>query len=217
MRTYQRNREIAAKYQPYLKRYAHDARAKVAYERYGTRSNLHRGYYCPSLIEDLVVGNTHRGRLLKNKPLNKPQYTYGFDENDNLILANSPWSKEIIVREGTEIGITISDGEIQELSECIYEDGRIKSYALSLFNPDGRIMDLKEERYWYLADELRVEESRVAHGMGHKQIREFACYTFPIIDGYIDSYTIQYYSEDGSEKPSVWDGRVFSGKKRRIL
>ncbi len=26
---------------------------------------MHRGYYCPSLIEDVVVGNTKRGRISK--------------------------------------------------------------------------------------------------------------------------------------------------------
>lgn len=30
--------------------------------------SIHRGYYCPSLVYDLVVGNVKRGRLYKRKP-----------------------------------------------------------------------------------------------------------------------------------------------------
>ena len=26
---------------------------------------MHRGYYCPSIIEDIVIGNIKRGRLIK--------------------------------------------------------------------------------------------------------------------------------------------------------
>ncbi|MEH6949139.1 hypothetical protein V7068_19130, partial [Bacillus sp. JJ634] len=47
---------------------------------------IHRGYYCPSPILDLIVGNAKRGRLLKRKPdFGKFTYEYGFDIDNRMI------------------------------------------------------------------------------------------------------------------------------------
>lgn len=43
---------------------------------------LHRGYYCPSLIKDIVIGNCNRGRLVRNtKKAKKITYEYGICDN----------------------------------------------------------------------------------------------------------------------------------------
>lgn len=39
---------------------------KVEYTKGG--ETIHRGFYCPSLVKDLIVGNLKRGKLLKKKP-----------------------------------------------------------------------------------------------------------------------------------------------------
>ena len=40
-------------------------RSQVVYQQYCAGGTIHRGYYCPSITEDLRVGNTKRGRLCK--------------------------------------------------------------------------------------------------------------------------------------------------------
>ena len=56
--------------------------------------NIHRGFYCPSLIQDIVVGNCKRGSLCKsNNP--KATYTHYFDSNNNHIATRQQDGKFI--------------------------------------------------------------------------------------------------------------------------
>jgi ferredoxin-thioredoxin reductase catalytic subunit len=58
--------------------------ARFEYSKGG--ETIHRGYHCPSLVLDLIVGNAKRGRLLKRKPeFGKYSYEYGFDIENRLI------------------------------------------------------------------------------------------------------------------------------------
>ena len=41
-------------------------RSQVVYQQYCAGGTMHRGYYCPSLTEDLWLGNTKRGRRRKD-------------------------------------------------------------------------------------------------------------------------------------------------------
>ena len=59
---------------------------KVVSERFCSGSDMFLGYYNPSPVFDLVVGNVHRGRLLKRVTKStKPTHRYGLD-NKNRIL-----------------------------------------------------------------------------------------------------------------------------------
>lgn len=41
-------------------------RSQVVYQQYCAGGTMHRGYYCPSLTEDLWLGNTKRGRFARS-------------------------------------------------------------------------------------------------------------------------------------------------------
>ena len=41
-------------------------RSQVVYQQYCAGGTMHRGYYCPSLTEDLWLGNTRSGRRRKD-------------------------------------------------------------------------------------------------------------------------------------------------------
>ena len=41
-------------------------RSQVVYQQYCAGGTIHRGYYCPSITEDLRVGNTKSGRRRKD-------------------------------------------------------------------------------------------------------------------------------------------------------
>ncbi len=45
---------------------------------------LHRGYFCPNPVMDIVHGNVNRGRLVRNS-IKEPDFTYYFDDAGNLL------------------------------------------------------------------------------------------------------------------------------------
>ena len=114
---------IAANYATFSEQYQ-CVQFQVVRTEYGIGGEtLHRGYYCPSLIFDIVVGNVKRGRITSNPVYKKrAEYVYGFDRDNRLIVAEHPYGKEIISYDGTTVvGCEFSEnGEIEIYSECIY-------------------------------------------------------------------------------------------------
>lgn len=50
---------------------------------------LHRGFYCPSPVLDIVIGDCKRGKLIKN-PRKTPDFEYWFDADNKVTLAKRP-------------------------------------------------------------------------------------------------------------------------------
>ena len=110
------------------------------------RSNLscHRGYYCPSLILDIVIGGCNRGKKVKKKPKNGTYYEYIFNKKDELITSKvfhdtELISQEVVLWEGQK-SLSIEYGkspitaiyELCTISECCYDRyGRIIGYSLA--------------------------------------------------------------------------------------
>ena len=175
-----------------------EAESKVSYEQYGQGGLvLHRGFYCPSLIYDVVVGNCNRGRLRKIAPDN-PDYIYGFNSTHQLVTVKKIDScsieREFVFTDGqTEIGIGSPNNYNTSftISECKYDGNRLLSYAFgfssSLF---PHLVELREEQYTYLENEMHVER-----------------YLFVP-----NSPPIERYTGDSCKK----DDRVFKALKRRI-
>ena len=67
---------------------AEDFKSRVTYYEYGIAgTSLHRGWYSPSLIEDIVIGNVSRGRLVRNpRKSTKPSFRFGFDQMRRLLF-----------------------------------------------------------------------------------------------------------------------------------
>ncbi|MFF5400566.1 hypothetical protein ACFY5J_25425 [Peribacillus butanolivorans] len=105
---------------------------------------LHRGYYCPSLILDLTVGNFKRGKLFKRKPdFGKYSYEFGFDTDNRLIrvkgvneftTAVSRFDEEyLIYTEDIVFGLEFNNmGHIEVVSKCTYDNGKIVKYERSV-------------------------------------------------------------------------------------
>lgn len=142
-------------------------RKAVALWRYGRGgTTIHRGWFCPSPIKDIVVGNASRGKLLKNAPQQgKPaDYVYGFSANDELLTIDGPYSKmyqgparrEVVIQDGfPKIGLQFDEWHgktaLCGLSICVYKDGRIVEYITTLRpNVQSRTISTFEcERYRY--------------------------------------------------------------------
>lgn len=163
--------------------------ASVQYARGGVL--LPRGFYCPSPVRDLIIGNSNRGKLLKKAPKVPPDYTYYFDELGQLSAVFIPSEiscdssgMELITRSGNmECGLMFQynakDSELWPTTASLCEygaDGRISSYLHCIIyaNSDG-MKDLAEmpmhyeyERYSYQDNKLHgVDFYRVAGGSDH--------------------------------------------------
>ena len=59
----------------------------VVREELSSGSDMTLGYYCPSPVEDLIIGNVHRGNLLKRiTKRSKPDTKYGFSEDGKMAV-----------------------------------------------------------------------------------------------------------------------------------
>ena len=123
---------------------------------------LHRGFYCPSPVLDIVVGGIKRGKLLIQLRKNsKPSYKYGFDDKNNLITVEylhfKYFYKEIVITNNNhEIGIAFTkNSHVETISECIYENNRIVSYIFCIYDSyDNIISEYTKEVYEYSKEGL---------------------------------------------------------------
>lgn len=66
------------------------ALAETCYREYSKGGeSMHRGYYCPSPVYDLLVGNVNRGRLLKRRPAVNYDYIYYLNEARQIIMVDA--------------------------------------------------------------------------------------------------------------------------------
>lgn len=127
---------------------------------------IHRGWYCPSPVRDIVIGNAGRGKLLKKEArCGKPaDYKYGFDANGELLIVDGPYSelhkgyshKEFIIKEDLQrLGLRFEEWcgktRLCSISICKYREGKLIEYILSS-RPDVRadtISSFEREQYSY--------------------------------------------------------------------
>lgn len=113
-------------------------KSAVRKEYSNNESGMYRGYYCPSPVDDLIIGGCKRGKLLKRitKRTNSER-EYLFDSNNRLVAVNSllDWKAvhtEVLIYEDnlvTGIDIDNYDNSVSEISECTYDsDNKITSF-----------------------------------------------------------------------------------------
>ena len=211
--------------------------AQTITEQYCYGGDMHRGFYNPSIIEDIVIGNVKRGRLTnKKKPSCRPAYVYGFDDQNKLTTVTGRYGREFIIyNKACQMGITFDKYGIIAVCESQYENDKLKNYTYYMCNSDNStVIDLRREVYTYSKNELVVDVYSFLNYKNTEMEKILDCfknlpcmrqkennfehtrYTFSIDGEYLKTYTIEEY--DGDKKmPSMWDNRVFKiGKKRRI-
>jgi len=118
--------------------------------------NIHRGWYCPSFILDIVIGNSSRGRLTNKCRANtKYNYRYCFDNSDLLTVSEmyldgvKRTSEYIIEEKDKRIGFTfLNDNKLLRYSEECYEENFLISYRyIDYFEVDNVISHLYFEQY----------------------------------------------------------------------
>lgn len=88
-----------------IDRFAREAANQIdlSKRRYGIGTHFLAplGFYHPSVIEDRLIGNVTRGRLVKKKPL-LPLYIYDYDEQGELVQIVSNETHQISFREAED-------------------------------------------------------------------------------------------------------------------
>lgn len=220
--TYDRISKMIADCQIDFKQCLNEVGKKVVSEQYGFGGEcLHRGYYCPSLILDIVVGNLKRGRVQRHKSnIKHHTYTYKFNNENKLIFIEQSDSYEFVFcHEQYEFGIGVfkDDMQIQYISECQYDGAKIKSYIFCLWNPyEKEIVELAEENYEYSHNKLHVDLSRICKS-GLSCVEDYEQFTFSVVNGFLVSYTVQYCDSNGHEKESVYNNHIFKVKLKRKI
>jgi hypothetical protein len=191
---------FARKYINKQKQIMDDITIAIAHKKYGVGGEcLHRGYYCPSIIEDIVSGNISRGRLLSRPPAQKPaSFTYYFDYIGRLVKTVRIGEIEVLLYDGTSVlGISfLGTGDVSVLTECTYSDiGQILCYKRFLFDPQqGRVIEFSEEKYYYSKNQMIVTWCRYAPSSHlSKSIMQQENYIFSAKDGLLINYTREEY------------------------
>lgn len=161
-------------YTPLLKNLRELAiKSAVRKEYSNNESGMYRGYYCPSPVDDLIIGGCRRDKLLKRiTKRTNPDREYLFDSNNRLVAVNSllDWEAvhtEVLIYEDnlvTGIDIDNYDNSISEISECTYNsDNKIKSFLTASISSNKTIKttieEIELEKYSY--DESGLKEIEI--------------------------------------------------------
>lgn len=156
-------KELRAEYNNKFDEMYHEARSKTIRKEYSVKGDtIYRGYYCPSPVQDLVIGNSTRGKLLKTVTRrSKPSHEYSFDSAGRLIRVKYlfpdddgffPDNEFIIYGENTSRGIRFEcnigqtdkrqkKNQIDCICDCFYDGfGRIEKF-ITAFVYDNQISD----------------------------------------------------------------------------
>lgn len=192
---------------------------------------LHRGYYCPSLVRDIICGNVKRGKILKRPTKrSKPTNRYLFDDSGKLRVVETfgvkskilggefKFTEYLFYYKDRIIGVTVKDNKsIKAVSEEQYAEGKIQDYMVAYFScwhgqggtaADYRYNTIDYEQYSY--DSVGLLDSawftitpsmNSIYGFKQRFIRE-------------NGYLKQYYSIDTPEELAnpkvfynVWEER----------
>lgn len=156
------------------------ALAETCYTEYSKGGEgTHRGYYCPSPVIDLVIGNVSRGRLLKRRPAANYDYIYYLNEARQIIMVDdfATWengSKTLYTREFVFHGENIETSVEYKLdsflgyihmysaSLCDYDAGKLRTYKRLIMDTycrdDGSFYTDKDS-FLFQAEDYEYDES----------------------------------------------------------
>lgn len=183
-------------------------KSQVIYQQYCAGGTMHRGYYCPSLTEDLWLGNTKRGRLCKKRPSEERlSHIYGFDAAERLIVVeHMHCSKEYILYDtGVTLGVEIDNANnASAVNICRYDvNGRIQIYECYFLTPKAdQVFYMTRETFRYLPDQVIDNWYREMEYAGEWFHEHQRC-VFPAKDGCLGDYTAEnfYHGRCGVKIP----------------
>ena len=136
-----------------------DSEIAAAVQKKCIGANLHRGFFHPSPIYDLVIGNVKRGRLVDISAANgELTHLYFYNQQGALIRVESwfrnrlAYTEHLIYEPDRILGVTCNHlGILAAVSEEMYVQGILRSFSLANFHHLDNL---------YSCFELRMEETQ---------------------------------------------------------
>lgn len=205
---------LAEAYEDKINELILSAEKSVVRKEYAVRGEgLHRGYYHPSPIFDVVVGRCNRGNLLKRiTKRSKITYEYGFDESNKLVLVKtfnelSNSSNEVIIyRDNLAFGLSFSnEGRIDYLCEEVYTDGKLTELTHAIYYDWKKgISSLHKETYKYDSSGLKTADMYIY--TSDILLLEHSQFNFAHDDhGFLSKYTCIDFKGDAPESTNEYD------------
>lgn len=179
-------------------------------------SGLDRGFYCPSLIDDIVIGNVRRGSIAKNDP--QPQdvsHVFYFASDNSLSAVDTiGTSKEVLLREnGSELGIVFRAEGIFQITQCLFHCGRIARYEkVRVFEENSdHITEYLSESYAY--EGSRLSSCLTEHILSARPyLRAYQEYLYRFThsqDSSESHYQIETHNQSGERVEGHFDQQQF--------
>ena len=185
-------------------------------EEYCVGSTLHRGYYNPSPVYDIIVGNTSRGRISKKPSADKVTHRYFFDrENelfkvDNIYQSKTAYTEWLYRENNVRYGFTVDCGmHLSAVTKESYQEGRLVTFALVhciYKNNKYEFYKYHEETYQYDIEGLHL--CNFISLANHSSYLVNKVYAFKRENGFLVSY-----SECRNKMPR--NAPCYSVKKKR--
>lgn len=186
---------------------------------------LQRGYYCPSPIIDIVVGNCNRGRIVKRmteKAKKNISFEYGFQDDKLLFVKrigeSSIYEYEYIsYHDNKQIGYTFdAEMDLITISECIFNNDKLISYFvvhLTNLYDENCIYSCEKEIYEYTNGMLH---SATLYTKQTLNICDHDKYIFDHDeDGFLSSYKSIEYEKGVEKEDYYWKDHIFKVYKKR--
>ena len=175
-----------------------------------TSSTLHRGYYHPSPVYDLIVGNTKRGKLTRKLPTtNSIVYRYIFDQNGVMRCVDRPHKNAatcpeyLLYMENKRYGITFDYfGHLAAITEEVFANNQLINFTLANYgfvNNNYQCFDFRTESYQYDNKGLALCAYRKLSPQSGMRIIDDIIH-FERTNGYLTSYTL--FHVDQPQQPS---------------
>ena len=184
-------------------------RGKAVTFEYAAAGNIHRGFYCPSPVYDLLFGYTNRGRIIKGAEAKKARWRFAYDENGRMIYVDRLKGKSVIETEylfyigQTRLGVLLDENSIiKNITEEVFEQELLVLYSMATVYPDEND---------YFCAEFRTEQYiRDEIGLRICEIQDFQPYVsyfqnkdrivFERENGYLKSYTVTEYATAAADE-----------------
>ena len=216
------------------------SRTKQEYCRGG--EVLHRGYYCPSPVLDIVIGRGNRGRLVKHPRKNTLyDYIYYKNEDGRLLMAEKydtflpmasvntpPCSREFVISSGRKeiapiykLNPIVGQINIASLSLCEFDEGgRLLSYSflhMPTYLDSNNQLKTMEDCMQFYAEHFRYDSDGLLEESSLKDT--FDKFTrisrfkfFHDPQGFLSSYLSG--DEQGNYSPNIY--QIPACKRRRL-
>ena len=175
---------------------------------YANESTLHRGFYCPSPVRDLVVDNEIRGSLLAAAP--EDGFVYTLNDKGALVLCEeyrkgNLQQREFLLRDRELVyGFSwLPSGELVNMSRERYENGKLVEYVYAGCDPEDAQCFVEDYHY----DALGLESSEhCCYEIQTGIVRQWR-YLFERENGMLTAY---YASRSGCPFPKDANGNCIA-------